>query len=336
MIRTLFLMGTSDRKEQNTVSRKSIAPGFFKIDAGLTGVVPILNYVMNDRTLSPHSEPILVGVHGVQLPLNSRVNLFNLVGDADASVNALRNIQLMAGKIQPVRFFNRPIDVFKTSRERLPRTLADIPGCIVPRTELAHPTTLDEVHTVCEKFGSWPIIVRAKGYHGGSCMFLLQEPAQLERYKDFSWLYEGIYIIEFIDYKNKDGLYQKNRVMIVDGVAYPRHAIFFDQWLIHASSRLGLMSHDIGLCRREENFLAHLRDNGMGEYARIFDDIYQRIGLDVFGIDFAIVDGQIVIFEANACMSFLDMQHQVDSRYQYLDGHVKNLRRAVKKMLVSA
>ena len=74
----------------------------------------------------------------------------------------------------------------------------------------------------------------------------------------------------------------------------------------------------------------------MGEYARIFQDIYQRIGLDVFGIDFAIVDGQVVIFEANACMSFLDMQHRADSRYQYLDGHVKNLRRAVKKMLLSS
>ena len=54
MIRTLFLLGASDNKEKNTLSRERIAPGVIKMEADLTGVVPILRYIMNDRTVDLH------------------------------------------------------------------------------------------------------------------------------------------------------------------------------------------------------------------------------------------------------------------------------------------
>jgi hypothetical protein len=334
VIRTLFLLGPSDIEERNPTARGPAVQGLVKMEATLSGVLPILPYVMNDQTLHANSEAILLGAQQIRLPRDYRVNLFNLVGDADSSINMLRNIQTIESKIQPERCFNRPSDVFKTSRERLPKTLAGIPGCILPRAETANPKTFSELRAVCEKFDNWPMIVRARGYHGGQHMFLLSELAQLESFKDLLWLYDGIFLIEFIDFINKDGLYQKNRVIMVDGAAYPRHAIISDQWAIHAGSRVDLMNQDRGLCRQEEHFLADLRDTGFREYARVFHEIHQRIGLDVFGIDFAIVDGQIVIFEANACMNFLDRQYRDDNRFQYLDNYVKDLKRAIKKMLV--
>ena len=70
------------------------------------------------------------------------------------------------------------------------------------------------------------------------------------------------------------------------------------------------------------------------ELARIFDEIQARIGLDVFGVDFAIVDDEIVIFEANACMNFLDRRFRGNDRYQYMDSHVNALKRAIKKLLL--
>jgi hypothetical protein len=96
------------------------------------------------------------------------------------------------------------------------------------------------------------------------------------------------------------------------------------------------MDRDRSLCRREEQFLASFRDRGLGEYAAVFREIYQRVGLDVFGIDFALVDGQILIFEANACMSFVGARYGSDDRYQYLDNYVRDVRRALKKLLVKA
>jgi hypothetical protein len=96
------------------------------------------------------------------------------------------------------------------------------------------------------------------------------------------------------------------------------------------------MDRDRSLCRLEEQFLASFRDRGLGEYAAVFREIYQRVGLDVFGIDFALVDGQILIFEANACMSFVGARYGSDDRYKYLDNYVRDVRRALKKLLVRA
>jgi glutathione synthase/RimK-type ligase-like ATP-grasp enzyme len=61
-----------------------------------------------------------------------------------------------------------------------------------------------------------------------------------------------------------------------------------------------------------------------------------RIGLDVFGIDLALVDGRILVFEANACMSFVGARYGTDDRYEYLDNYVKEIRPALKKLLVKA
>ena len=336
MVRTLFLLGPSDIKEQNPITNTSAESGGVRVTADLAGLLPILPFIMTDRTLRANSAQVLVGVHSIRLPENARVNLFNLVGDADSSSNMLQKIQQIAYKVQPLRFFNQPSRVFRTSRGRLPKTLANIPGCVVPRVETIHPKTLSELRAACATFDHWPVIVRARGYHGGEQMLLLAEPAQLESIKDVSWLYGGIFLIEYFDYKNKDGLYQKTRVIMVDGLPYPRHSIFSDKWIIHAGSRADLMHQNPGLCRQEEYLLAHLRDTRMGEYAQVFREIHARIGLDIFGIDFAIVDGQIIIFEANACMKFLDRRFRANDRYHYMDNHVKDLKRAIKKMLLQS
>ena len=90
----------------------------------------------------------------------------------------------------------------------------------------------------------------------------------------------------------------------------------------------------ISLCHREARFLNNFRQKGLKKYAKVFREIYHRVGLDVFGIDFALVDGQIMIFEANACMSFVGARYGDDERYSYLDDYVIAVRRALKKMLI--
>ncbi len=336
MIRTLFLLGPSDIEGNNPATRTPAQGGGWIVTTDLSGVLPILPYVKSDRTLSAKSNTVLVGVHEIQLPENARVNLFNLVGDADSSSNMLHEIQHIVNKIQPLRCFNPPSHVFRTSRGRLPKTLANIPGCIVPQVDAAHPKTFSELVAACEEFDRWPMIVRACGYHGGKHMFLIKEIAELEAIKGLSWPYGGIFLLEFFDYLNEDGLYEKTRVIMVDGIPYPRHRISSNQWAIHSGSRVDLMNRDIGLCHSEERYLSQLRDSGLAEHAPIFQEIHRRIELDVFGIDYALVDGQVVIFEANACMSFLGDRYGDDDQYQYLDSYVKALRRAIKKMLVKS
>ena len=336
--KTLFLLGQADNDSRGETTSVAVKGGSM-VTKELVGVLPILPFIMGDRTLAAHCTSMLVNADTSPPPPNSGVNLFNLVGDADASMNSLNKIQAIINSVQPLRCFNKPSDVLKTTRARLPQTLANIPGCIVPRTEAADPKTFAELQAVCKKFDHWPMIIRARGYHGGTHMLLLSEESQLQSLKDLSWPYDGICLIQFVDCRDKEGIYHKVRVVMVDGVAYARQCIYSDRWAIHAGSRTDLMDQNIELCHREKNLLAQLRDNGLREREQLFQEVYQRIGLDVFGIDLAMVNDQLIIFEANACMHFLGRgggRNVSNVRYDYLSAYKRELRRAVKKMLVRA
>jgi len=302
----------------------------------LIGVVPILPFITSDRTLAAHSRSVVVDQRTKLPPPDPLVHVFNLVGDADSSINSLHKIQAIINAMQPRRCFNKPVDVFKTSRARLPKTLADIPGCMIPRTETADPKNFSELQAACRKFNEWPVIVRSPGYHGGDNMLLLTDESQLDGLKDLSWPYEGICLTQFVDCRDDAGLYQRIRVMMVDGAAYARQCVYSDRWKIHTKSRVDLMDQDIGLRHREEQLLAELRDRVLKDRAPLFQEIYHRIGLDVFGIDFALVNDQIVIFEANACMRFLGRGTASNPLYAYTDSYKKELGVALKKMLVRA
>ena len=332
---TLFLLGPSDDEARNPSTREHVQGGV-KVTTSLSGLLPILPYVSADPDLSPRSTMVLVGVHEIRIPANTQVNLFNLVGDADSSQGMLQRIQMIADQIRPWRYFNPAENILTTARGQLPTTLANIPGCILPCVESVSPVNFSEFCLACEKFDSWPLIVRAIGYSGGANMVLLNSPSELESLRDQSWLYGGILLVQYIDCRDEDGLYNKTRVIVVDGVPYPRHSIYSDQWLSSTASR-AWMDSNVELCQREERFLAYLRDEGMKQYGPVFREINQRIGLDIFGIDFALVNGQMVIFEANACMTFLRRRRwSRDPRYDYLDTHITALWGAVKTMLLNA
>lgn len=110
------------------------------------------------------------------------------------------------------------------------------------------------------------------------------------------------------------------------------HSIYCNEWAIHSGSRADLMNNNMNLCHREKHFLAEFRDVGMQKYAQVFQKIHECIGLDVFGIDLALVNGKTLIFEANACMSFVGKRHGTDEQYRYLTA----IRRALKRMLIKA
>jgi hypothetical protein len=338
MKQTLFLVGPSDIEGQSSTNIEFADAARVTGRAHWEGVMTILPFIMNDPTLKQKSIVGLVGVQSFKAPENARLNLFNLVGDADASIGTLQKIQTIAQEIRPLRHLNRPEDVFKTSRERLQTTLANIPGCRMPNVIACDAKSFGELATACEELDNWPLIIRARGYHRGENMRLLENIAQLALIKDSPWLYQGVLLIQFIDYRNERNLYQKTRVIMVDGVPYPRHSIVSDQHFIHARNRSDLMDVDDELCRQEDAYLAYLRDEGLTsqETGGVFTAIHQRIGLDIFGIDCAVVGGKLVIFEANACMDFLSQDYGRNGRYQYLEPHIRRLKRAVKRLLMNA
>jgi len=333
---TLFLLGPSDTEAQNPSKREWVENVGWRVTAEFSGVLPILPFIEKDETLSANSRKVLLGINKVHLQIPKAVNVFNLVGDADSSPRLLQRIDSLVRQIRPRRLFNPPHAVLGTSRSRLPQTLANIPDCVTPRTESADPGNFSELQAVCRRFNHWPLIIRARGYHGGQHMELLSDDRELANIEGESWPYQGVFLTEFVDCRTEDGLYHKIRVVVIDGVAYPRQCVYSDQWMIHAGSRSAIMNDDSSLCRREERLLADLRDRGLGDHAHVFREIERRVGLDVFGIDFALVDGRVVVFEANACMRFLGEGSVSNKRYHYLDSYKQALRRSLKKMLLQA
>lgn len=329
---TLFLLGPSDLEEQNAISGDGAGQGRTRVEATVSGVLPILPFVQEDRTLSKNSRSVLLGVQRVPMPSGPRFNIFNLVGDADSSPTMLGHVQTVLDKLRPMRCFNHPAGVFRTARAALPQTLDGIVGCIVPRVADLRANDFAALQEGCRSFGRWPLIIRSRGQHGGQQMLLLEEPGQLDDHRDEAWLYRDICLIEYVDYQHADGYYQKNRVIVIDGVPYARHALFTREWMIHAGSRGGVMGSDPELARREEAFIG----GEVQRYNGVFEEMYRRIGLDVFGVDFGVVNGEVLVFEANACMKFLDRRHGGNARFDYLDEYVKAIRRAIKKMLVQA
>jgi hypothetical protein len=333
--RTIVLLGPADPKYQSTGVLKTDDAGRQRHEVNLKGLIPILNFIENDPKLTTLCDCYIVGKHTIKPPPKGvGFNVLNLVGDADTSHDLLRKIQRLTGEIQPKKVFNKPSRVFRTTRTALPETLAGIPGCRVPRVQNLDIFNFDELKNACKEFGHWPMILRARGFHGGQNMLKLEKPEELESIRDLVWLYQGILIMEFIDSKTKGDLYQKNRIVVIDGKPHIRHSIFSDQWCIHANSRSDLMNQDITLCREEEKELSYWLDSGIKKHGKTIAAIHERIGLDVFGIDFAMCKDQMLIFEANACMNIVNQDYGEDGRYQYLERYVRDLQRAIRKMIL--
>ena len=335
---TLFLLGPSDDDARNITNiefadQERVAGNF-----NWSGWLPLWPFIQSDASLRAKSILGLVGIHSFNPPDNASLNLFNLVGDADASVASLREIRHIGERLNPAHYFNRPEQVARTTRERLPVTLAGIPGVRVPRVLALKASSFDEAAAQCEAFGRWPLIIRARGFHSGLNMHLLHEPGRLGDFKDAAWLLDQAILSEYVDYRHTGGLYRKVRIVMVDGVPYPRHAIVSNQPFIHSRNRADLMALEPALRRGEAQFLQWLAVEGLTAppYATIFAAIHARIGLDIYGVDCALLGDEVLVFEANACMHFLDQDYGTSGEYAYLEPHVRTLRRAVKRLLMQA
>ena len=112
MKRTLFLLGPSDLEAQNAFSRQSVDQGT-RVDLSLAGVLPILPFITEDKTLNSNSQSAVIGLHQIRRPGPMDFNVFNLVGDADSSPVMLKRVQSVIDQLRPSRCFNRPENGFR-------------------------------------------------------------------------------------------------------------------------------------------------------------------------------------------------------------------------------
>ncbi len=273
--------------------------------------------------------------------LSQNVNLmeadaiFNQIADGDTHKKTLEKLKNIKGQISKnIKFFNQPIFVEKTTRENIYKLLRGIEKVYVPKTIKFKPKSPAEVYNKIKQDFTLPVIFRQAGDHGGVSTIII------DRFEDnlfYPFPLDGreYYITQYIDYK-KDGVYQKIRLVIVDGVAFIRHVLYNSFWNIHASSRKFMdknIKYNIEELKILKNFEKELKPN----IQRQITEIHKKIGLDYFGIDCYIDENfNMLLFEVNASMNMLVVnENHPEDRKKIQKIQVNKIKKAISNMFTN-
>ena len=238
--------------------------------------------------------------------------LVNLITESEQNSKVLENLRKLLRGV-PGRVINKPEDVLRTTRDQVARLLSGIPGLIVPKTVRLNGRKPAIAASAIGKAGlTAPIILRAVGTHGGKIVGLFDsvEGAVAALGPD-----EHV-AIQFVDFSSADGLHRKHRVFFIGPHMVLRHMLVSDHWNVHAKDRGRFMAEHPDAVA-EERALLDSDDPFPPQIHTVLEAIRNRMPLDFFGMDFGITrDGEVVLFEANATMSFFPFSP--DPQFAYL------------------
>jgi glutathione synthase/RimK-type ligase-like ATP-grasp enzyme len=227
-----------------------------------------------------------------ELPLPPHDVIFNSIGDADRCVPSLEAAQKIL-EAHGATAINPPAAVIGTGRVDMAKRLRGVEGLIVPRVEELSRNELD----IIERF---PVLLRPPGYHTGEFFELVRDRGELARVAS-TLPGERLLAIELLDARGADGHYRKYRVLSIGGKLYPIHLARSTQWKVHYFSADQVRTPEA--MAEEERFLTDMHGAIGARAMSAIEAAAQRIGLDYFGIDFALDrDGNALFFEANATM----------------------------------
>jgi len=300
------------------------------VAAAIGGNIPI-QHLLDDRVFEvatlvaeSYAESTVLPPHDVVL---------NVIGDADRSARALALAERALRRTNaPV--VNRPSVVRETGRVANARRFAALEGVVAPRIAAYRRAELlgDDGPRRLEAAGfGWPLLVRAPGYHTGEHFARVDEPAALAGALS-ALPSEDVLAIAFADTRRPDGSWAKYRVMVVDGTPYPLHLAIGPHWKVHYFTA-GMA--DNAAYREEERAFLNDMPGTLGTQAvAALERIAGAIGLDYFGIDFALDrEGRVVVFEANATM-VISGAHR-DPRWSYRRVAIDRVAEAVRTMLTT-
>ncbi|HEX3575627.1 MAG TPA: hypothetical protein VHU42_13575 [Rhodopila sp.] len=150
---------------------------------------------------------------------------------------------------------------------------------------------------------TWPILLRAPGFHTGQHFVRVDSANELSA-AVAALPGPALLAIEYLDATGHDGKWRKGRVLIVDRQLYPLHWAISSNWKVHYFTA---EMADCEAYRAEEvRFLTDMPGFLGPRAVTALTAIARRLGLDYGGIDFGLgADGRIMLFEANASMAIV-------------------------------
>jgi hypothetical protein len=224
------------------------------------------------------------------LQARERQIIVNCIADPDLYPKTLAVAEQLV-RLARLPVINSPASILRHSRDAVARTLRGIANLIVPETFRVTARTGQR-----PPFG-FPFIGRKCGTQGGQTMELI---GHRDEFNTFLLRHDGqqVYLTEFVDFRSKDGLYRKYRARVVGNEIVPNHLFAGPQWKIHGHASREFMSGNPACVAEERAYLAE----PLAGHA-VLREIHRRIGVDFYGIDYAVLpSGSVVFFEGNAAM----------------------------------
>lgn len=248
--------------------------------------------------------------------------VFNQISEADSHTKTLRKVAMIIDHYK-ISCINHPLFILNTSRDKIYEKLKKINGLIVPKTiKIFSKSTQKIIDNIKLSRMRYPVILREAGCHGGNNTYLANNKKEIEEIHALALDGRAYYLSEYYCYKDKNNLFSKIRLAIVNGEAYIRHCIFSEKWMIHSGSRENKYKE------REKKILEIFDSKIKPRISRIINDIDCKIQLDYYGIDCNIDDDMnVILFELNANMNIL-----LESK-NYTDFYTKKINNAVKDMI---
>ena len=260
---------------------------------------------------------------------NSAINLdnidiiFNQLADFDGYTQVLKKVDVLA-RVAKVPLLNLATEIVKTTRDNVVQNLEDIVDLTVPLTLRVQPLTPQHIIDIVQKSPlQYPLLIRECGSHGGAQIYKVDNEDAIKTLYAIALDGRAYYMTQYVDYADTKGLFQKTRLVVVDGEVYVRHSIVSNKWMIHASSR------EVAYHQREKAYLERFERDIKPTITPIIKNICEKIKLDYFGIDCAIdEEGNILLFELNANMNVLVKSNN------YTDSYVETINSAVEAMIL--
>ena len=223
------------------------------------------------------------------------------IGESPASAPVLAAIAPLIADLPALN--NLPALIASLTRDHVSHLLANQPGLHAPPTFRL--TRADLAAGAFPAGLTFPLLLRPIGSHAGLGLDQIIDADELNM-----WLAEHtapeVYAAPFVDYRGPDGLYSKQRVVLVGGRPYPGHLAASDHWMVH------YLNADMEFHpeRRaiEADWMASFDTGFAVRHADAIQTLHRIIPLDYFGIDCAEgPDGRLLVFEVDVAMIVHDM-----------------------------
>ena len=179
---------------------------------------------------------------------------------------------------------------------------------------------------------AFPLLVRPIASHAGAGLAKLDEASALPAYLA-EQAEDRFYVTPFVDYAGADGLFRKQRIVLIAGRPFICHMAVSERWMVHYMN--AGMTESAEKRAEEARFMAAFDTDFAARHAGAFAQMHERLGLDYLGIDCAETpDGRLLLFEADVAM----IVHAMDppDPFAYKKPPMRKLFRAFEAMLRTA